>query len=230
VILAATLLRQHGRALADQEGNPLPHLLDLPTSLRVLELGSGTGILPALLFSSTRFLAKEVRWLATDRGDMLQLLNKNLRQLAQRHPATSELVSTELVDWLEVHDAVQKAKVNSTGLCSVLKHASARFDGAEHGEGLSYADLIVAVDCVFNPSLVPAFLDTLAALSAPDRTVSFVLVELREQEMMRQFVDSWLQHEFNGKTWEIWSLECGALGMEGLERGYACFVGYLKDT
>ena len=99
-------------------------------------------------------------------------------------------------------------------------------------------DLVVAVDCVYNPSLIPAFLDTLEFFAScrtaksedaegnGNKTGAFgacvlVAVELRSEEVLREFLQQWLGRV----TWEVWRIEWEE-GETGLDVSFAVWVGW----
>ena len=225
MLLATTLLRQAyaPKPLRDAHGEIVPSLLDLEQKIRVLELGAGTGILPCTTGHALTNL--DTTWQATDQGDLLTLLQKNVRQLA-----SDRVVATE-IDWLTVSRALRQAYRHPTPYASLLRNIRSEQSGNAGESDVPY-DLIIAVDCIFNPSLFTPFLDSLWACCTVSHTIAFVLVELREQEMMREFMQTWLEHTASlqgtasGSVWQIWSIESSALGLDGLQRGYACFVAF----
>ncbi|KDN52386.1 hypothetical protein K437DRAFT_18144 [Tilletiaria anomala UBC 951] len=242
ILLGATMVRQHVNKapLVNASGDPVPSLLDWTCNgasrdLCVLELGAGTGVLSAILHSSTIFKAGQgtVTWVATDQEALLLLLRKNINFVCDASLQTSPQAMA--LDWTQVRDAVQLTKRQPSALRTVLRDIHAPFGKHSLQDDLPFrpADIVVAVDCIFNPSLFPAFLDTLTALCHPEFTVVFVLVELREQAMMHDFLSAWVEHRHptqESAQWAIWSIEGSALGLEGLQKGYACFVAYLTLT
>ncbi len=151
---------------------------------------------------------------------MLTLLNKNAQLARRRVGLPDSALSVAALDWIDVQQAVQSGR--SSQVERVLKDVRDLLPAGE-------ADLILAVDCIFNPFLIPPFLDTLASLCTPDRSTAFVLVELREQEMMYEFISSWVDHTLPAETsvvWKIFSLTEAVLGHVGLQQGYACFAAY----
>ena len=83
-------------------------------------------------------------------------------------------------------------------------------------------DVVLVVDCIYHPSLLPALLTTINYLATPDKTAVVVVVELRAEDVIREFLQGWLEKSSQGE-WEIWSV--GDL----LEGPYAVWVGW-KDT
>lgn len=111
--------------------------------ITVLELGSGTGVLPALLlpylFGSSPTIAP-MTWIATDQDKMLNLLHKNVTRVRE---ASSMNVLSRGLDWTVVTD---------------LKGSQTTYGGGMNGykvqvldneEGDNDPDVIIAVDCVF---------------------------------------------------------------------------------
>lgn len=123
-----------------------------PTTTTVLELGSGTGILPLTLLSALPATApapeQGLRWIATDQEAMLHLLRKNVDLLRDPRLKVAPL------DWCEVS---QRSRNKSTyaGGVDGLRRNTMEWRGARQEERRSDAktdgwpDLIIAVDCVF---------------------------------------------------------------------------------
>lgn len=83
----------------------------------------------------------------------------------------------------------------------------------------SYApiDLLLVVDCIYHPSLLPALVATIDHLTTPDRTTVLVVVELRAEDVIREFLELWLGAS-NGE-WNIWHAQ-------GVMKGpYAVWAG-----
>ena len=78
-------------------------------------------------------------------------------------------------------------------------------------------DLVLAVDCIYHPSLIPPFIDTITAVSAPGRTWVLVVVELRQEDVVREFLDLWLKHD---GAWSIKRID----GL--LDENYAIWAGH----
>lgn len=124
-----------------------------PTTTTVLELGSGTGILPLTLLSALPATApapapeQGLRWIATDQQAMLHLLRKNVDLTRDPRLRVAPL------DWCEVS---QRSRNKSTyaGGVDGLRRDTMEWRGARQEERGSDAkdgwpDLIIAVDCVF---------------------------------------------------------------------------------
>lgn len=84
-------------------------------------------------------------------------------------------------------------------------------------------DLILAVDCLYHPLLIPPLLETLSALCIPDRTVVLLVSELRAEDVPREFLETWLGRE--NERWKIWSVN-GEGEENFLGARYAMWVGW----
>lgn len=80
-------------------------------------------------------------------------------------------------------------------------------------------DLLLVVDCIYHPSLLPALLSTIDHLTTPGVTAVLVVVELRAEDVIREFLAEWLSIESNG-MWQVWSVP------EVLDGPYAVWVGW----
>lgn len=161
---------------------------------RILELGAGTGILGVLLSPFFK------HYTMTDTEQLLPLIRKNV---GTNYPGWSPRennfnVSVEPLNWMtfaEMSPALRSQYVAS----------------------LPAFDLVVAVDCTYNPSLLPALLSTIEGLSKP----TLVIAELRDEEVTRNFLVQWLEME-----WKVMRL-----GREGaLNRPYVMWLGWKPST
>lgn len=84
----------------------VPRLLDLDLVKQsyVLELGSGVGLLPKLLFGSVANFSAS--YTATDQERSLPLLSKNLTSVTENNPT----VQIQEVDWLDVSKLRKRGK------------------------------------------------------------------------------------------------------------------------
>ena len=97
-----------------------------------------------------------------------------------------QFVSVEALDWV----ALQRASSVSPSKASSLFRLT-RADPP---------DLIISVDCVYNTALIPALLGTIDHYASPGRTRVLVAVELRAEDVMREFLERWLAM----KDWVVW--------------------------
>ncbi|GLB43364.1 putative lysine methyltransferase [Lyophyllum shimeji] len=162
----------------------------------VVELGAGTGLL-AIAFASL-----VQRYTVTDIGALIPLLRKNVASNFDGWPeqclpsAPGSNVFVEELDWLIL---------NST----IPAHRNRVVD-------FEPADLILVVDCIYHPSLLPSLLETIDHLTIPARTAVLVVVELRAEDVIREFLELWLSRQ----GWEIRRLT----GL--LDRPYAMWLGW----
>lgn len=179
-----------------------PNLLISPFQLaqcNVLELGSGTGILPLLLLSHS-YLAHSsctLVWLATDQASMLSLLKKNVASYPQ--------ICVEEVDWVQASKVYQSPSDSIRQ--SYLRDILASFNKDNKQSDFQFANFILATDCIFNPFLFQPFIDTLNIFSFPQKTIVMVVCELRESEAMTEFLETWLKKGKKGEQWSIHTLE-----------------------
>ncbi|KAH9944679.1 hypothetical protein B0H21DRAFT_792119, partial [Amylocystis lapponica] len=207
VDLALLILRQCYHRVPDA-------LLD-PSTLRaahVVELGAGTGLLSVALSSVVW------RYTATDIDALVPLIQKNLARnlptispaapsnskgrsrLSRGHPSEgAPNVCAEALDWTILQNASPSVRQS---LCAFQP-----------------ADLLLVVDCIYHPSLLSALLATIDHLTIAGRTAVLVVVELRAEDVVREFLEGWLGISPHG-AWEIWSVP------EVLEGPYAVWVGW----
>lgn len=177
--LARLLLQQH----YFPPSPPQSALLN-PTRLanaRIIELGSGTGILGCALLP---ILSNNGRITLTDLPELVPLLRKN---------AKSDQVSVEPLDWT----------------WPILP----RFT----------ADLVLCVDCIYNTALVRPLVRVLATFDAP----VLVVIELRDEDVVREFLKEWLEwkprggESFDHTGFEVWRVSDGLL-----DPHFAAWVGW----
>lgn len=189
-----TVLWRSSLALAE---NTLRTLLFEPpgwldwNDVSVLELGAGVGMLAMTLGAVAQ------QWTATD------YLNENLR-LVKRNCAENADVRTEIAHLVGKHTAPAQAEwddddgkgkkgrrrerhaaheaVEMPTLTQLdWTHVSAQ---REKGKAVvPKADLVLAVDCLYNEHLVRPFVDTLAA-ACSDGAIAFIVVELRSSDVV----------------------------------------------
>ncbi|PWY97086.1 hypothetical protein BCV70DRAFT_203194 [Testicularia cyperi] len=145
---------------------------------RVLELGAGTGALPALIASRAR------SWLVTDQPELMPLIDKNVHSLSN--------CRTRSLDWFDFLDS---PSLHQTRLrtASILEH----LDG-------ELPDLIICCDCVYNPALFPALVATLNAFTQPGHSMVLMACEMRSNESLSDFLRTWLESD---SAWRMVSLE-----------------------
>ncbi|PWN43297.1 hypothetical protein IE81DRAFT_94470 [Ceraceosorus guamensis] len=250
--LAALMLRQ--LSPSSETSASAPPLLQ-PQSFqiaRILELGAGTGVLPLLLLAHPNIAAPNAgtTWIATDQAAMMPLLRRNLdaHHLAQsKEPKAStsfnksagvRLGSAEL-DWLEAQQAWEsgvesrRQRFRSAVLSDFVGRSTCHVDKEAQGvEDDAWPDLILASDCIYNPSLFAALLATIDLFCAPNRTLALIVCELRSAETVQLWLSNWLARgssggrapNTNGK-WCICSLEKEMLG-HMLGKGNAAWVAW----
>lgn len=53
-------------------------------------------------------------------------------------------------------------------------------------------DVLLVVDCIYHPSLLPSLIETIDYLTSPNHTAVLVVSELRSDQVMREFLELWL--------------------------------------
>lgn len=129
------------------------------------------------------------RYTATDIKELVPLISKNLavnNVLSSSTPGNGVTVQTgvaaEALDWVSLHKATPSTRRSTYTYPPI--------------------DLLLVIDCIYHPSLLPSLVDTLDHLASPDRTTVLVIVELRAEDVVREFLELWLKA--GDGTWEIW--------------------------
>lgn len=167
----------------------------------VLELGAGTGALPAIVAS----LAKS--WLATDQQQLLPLMRKNLDSYAN--------VKVASLDWFDF--------LNPPSPHSAQLHKSRVLDQLsfnlvdQTAETVRGPDVIVCCDCIYNPGLFDALIAALNVFTDRQRTVVLVSCEMRSDESLADFLTRW---KASDEHWRIVSLE------ERFEKGFVALAAW----
>jgi hypothetical protein len=130
--------------------------------------------------------------------DIAQLIPLIMRNVSSNRPSGHNILVEEL-DWtvLESASPSQRCKVYNTKDRPI--------------------DLLLAVDCLYHPSLIPPFVATINHLATPSRTAVLIVSELRADDVMREFLDAWL----NTPGWEIWRIPNDDLG-----KHYVVWLGW----
>lgn len=180
----------------------------------VLELGAGTGAFPACLFANTAWAlpnAPPMQWIASDRKENIPLLEKNLATLVKNSAAQ---VHVEELDWFEVqHGSPASRKQLVRDILRPLSRSDSDQDPV--------LDLVLCIDCVYNPGLHDALLATMDAFCAPHHTAVLVAIQLREAENTRQFLSSWAERGH----YTIYGLEDDMLPAP-MRCGYAAWIAW----
>jgi len=158
----------------------------------VLELGSGTGLLSIALAPLVR------RYTATDIEPLIPLIRKNIALNFPGWPnqSSGSNIGVEELDW----QALESTPISQRKMVFNFEPV----------------DLILAVDCIYHPSLLSSIITTIDYLSIPGRTTALIISELRAEDVIREFVEIWLSKP----GWEIWRIP-----NEGLGKHYAIWMG-----
>ncbi|KAH7922600.1 hypothetical protein BV22DRAFT_1016990 [Leucogyrophana mollusca] len=169
--------------------NPLFERAELANS-HVLELGAGTGLLGVALSPLVR------SYTVTDIGVLLPLIRKNVALNFPGWPHSNgdgssggSGVFVEELDWVTVHSSPAAVR---TRYCPTPSTASS-----------DSWDFVLVVDCIYHPSLLPALVETIDVVSTCATTWVLVVVELRQEDVVREFLDLWLRKG----EWTLWRLD-----------------------
>ena len=119
------------------------------------------------------------KYTATDIPALLPLLRKNVLPVP---PTTTTTVTVAALDWS----------------LPALRQVDVRADPP---------DMLLVVDCIYHPTLVRPLLATMTALAAPRHTIALVVAELRAEDVLRDFLEGWIE-----LGWRVWSVAEGLLG------------------
>ncbi|KAG8930689.1 hypothetical protein FRC02_003791 [Tulasnella sp. 418] len=161
-------------------------------SARVLELGAGVGFLATLLSPLVE------HYTVTDIGPLLPLIRKNvIRNL----PSTiaKESVTVAELDWLDIQQA------------STPSWRQKLFPTLKEDNLSPLYDLIICCDCIYNTSLVPPLVATINHCCSGVGSVVLVVVELREEDVLREFLTAWLDSDLP-RIWKVWRIPEDKLG------------------
>jgi hypothetical protein len=119
------------------------------------------------------------RYTATDMPALLPLLRRNLLSVP---PTTADAITVAALDWT----------------LPTLRQVDVSMDPP---------DVLLIVDCIYHPTLVRPLLSTMTAIAAPRHTVAVVVAELRAEDVLREFLEGWIE-----LGWRVWSVGEGLLG------------------
>lgn len=180
----------------------------------VFEIGSGTGVLPAYLFANQSWTVpgnEPIKWIATDQAELLPLLSRNLK--GKDSPSVKTYVDE--YDWTYI-----QSLTNPRHRKDYLAELLSPFSSAE----TKYPDLVLCVDCVYNPALFRALANAIEAVCA-QHTVVVIVVQLRAYDTIHEFLDVWLR---SGKFC-AYSVEDSALP-PAFRQGYAIWIAWLNHS
>ncbi|KAJ6518770.1 putative methyltransferase-domain-containing protein [Mycena sanguinolenta] len=191
------------------------HHVNSPVSLfderlkdaNVLELGSGTGLLSIALSPLVG------HYTATDMTPLVPLIRKNLSLNFPGWPnqgvpalGVGGNISVDDLNWETLHSTPPRRRAE------LFPPPAAPFD------------LVLLVDCIYHPSLLPPLLATIEHMSTRGQTAVLVLMELRAEDVTREFLAGWLA--LSGGAWEIWRIDTDGDAMLGKGHPYAMWVGW----
>ncbi|GJJ09363.1 hypothetical protein Clacol_003585 [Clathrus columnatus] len=171
------------------------------STCQILEFGAGTGLLAMALGPLVK------RYMATDLPPLIPLIDKNV---AHNFPVVPPSILSETLDWTDFQSLSSNARLKAYKDVWIQ-------DFPDSGPRI-----ILVVDCVYNPSLIPPLLSVINHFASPEtdekKALVLVIIELRAEEVTRLFLSHWID---SGK-WEIWSLRV-------LDARFAVWLGRLTS-
>lgn len=146
------------------------------------------------------------QYTATDIAPLVPLIRKNV---SHNFPEYSETqlhdsekgrnILVEELDWISIESASLSQRIKA-------------YNTTERP-----VDLLLVVDCLYHPSLIPPFLATVDYLATPGQTAVLIVSELRAEDVMRDFIQGWLEKP----GWQIWRIPNDNLG-----KNYVVWLGW----
>ena len=169
---------------------------------------SGTGLLSIALSPLVAHYA------ATDIQDLLPLIRKNLVLNFPGWPhvpskqGIGHNISVEELDWETLHSTPPSRRAQ------LFPPPSAPWD------------LVLIVDCIYHPALLPSLLATIDYIATSVLTTVVVAVELRAEDVIRDFLEQWLS--LGGGEWEVWRVGNDKVteGILAIDKPYVMWVGW----
>ncbi|KAF8655035.1 hypothetical protein AX16_003271 [Volvariella volvacea WC 439] len=203
---------------------------DLLKDAHVLELGAGTGLL------SIAFSPYVSHFTVTDISELLPLIHKNITlnfpNWNDNHPKSPPRPSSASAIDSSTKDGknITVTELNWLTLQSTLpqhrprlfpfNNTSTNTDTAPSPESRP-VDILLIVDCIYHPSLLPALVETIDYLTIPDHTLAIVVAELRAEDVVREFLSLWLDK----RGWTIWRIDSKVLGLP-----YVMWCGWKTES
>ncbi|WVF70393.1 hypothetical protein IAT40_005183 [Kwoniella sp. CBS 6097] len=208
---------------------------------KVLELGSGTGLLAVLLSQICG------SYTASDRLENLKLVKRNLEingipvgeggsniqhsgsQEGTGGGTPSNIISKTTKGVPKGKSIVAKKAVNLEEIdwvaVSQERNRHPCRDQEQERTDPQY-DLVLAVDCIYNEHLVQPLVDTLARYCPRGgRSVVWVVVELRSADVLTLFLEKWMND--SSGPWTIVRLSAEAMGgWQGSRARWVSWVGW----
>jgi len=110
------------------------------------------------------------QYTATDIPELIPLIQKNIDM---NFSSYSPKIRTIALDWVQLKNTPQHRRHNTFLIDRVV-------------------DLLLVVDCIYHPSLLPSLVETMDYVASPNRTVVLVVSELRSDQVIREFLELWL--------------------------------------
>ncbi|TFK71380.1 hypothetical protein BDN72DRAFT_794118 [Pluteus cervinus] len=161
--------------LHSQHPEPLFHA-DRLREAHILELGAGTGLLSIALSAHVK------NYTVTDLDTLIPLIKKNIFLNAPGSQISGHNITVSSLDWVALHKAPEHIRQKSFQTCDI--------------------DCLLVVDCIYHPSLIEPLVETMDYLSTPGKTVALIVMELRAEDVTRNFLLRLLEQP----RWKVYRL------------------------
>lgn len=197
----------------------IPTISDSSSNLCIVELGAGVGLTPCILSHNPSFCQKVKKFCTTDyQVELLENIKENLELNKIHVEEENHVLSSSSLNTRSKAEIAPSKVSYSIKLIDWNELDNCKKIFADHG-----CDLILAADCIYDVSVVPALVDVIhAGLSAPflcDSTVgntdsinhrssaSAVVVQThRQASTMKVFADAVESREMKIESYRVFQL------------------------
>jgi hypothetical protein len=189
---------------------------------------AGTGILSVLLSPLCR------QYTATDIEELVPLIQKNIdMNIPTTTTAQKSNVRAVPLDWVLLGNTPPNRRhLLLPNLYITKKEEEEEEEEEEEGTTTTGAaiDVLLIVDCIYHPSLLPPLIETINYLTRPDKkTIVVVVSELRSEQVVREFLELWMNSGSGGggQSSLRWRIYRCPLGM--VMGPYVVWIGWKEE-
>ncbi|EKM82033.1 hypothetical protein AGABI1DRAFT_70649 [Agaricus bisporus var. burnettii JB137-S8] len=175
--------------------------LEMLKHQHILELGAGTGILSILLSPLCH------QYTVTDIEELVPLIQKNVELNVPKGSGLSSNIQVLPLDWVAL---------KNTPPARLAEEQTA-----------TPVDILLVVDCIYHPSLLPPLIETINYLTRPNKkTIVMVVVELRSDQVVREFLELWIDSgNQSSMKWKIYRCPLGIIAGP-----YVVWIGWKEES
>ncbi|XP_006462152.1 hypothetical protein AGABI2DRAFT_206407 [Agaricus bisporus var. bisporus H97] len=187
--------------------------LEMLKHQHILELGAGTGILSILLSPLCH------RYTVTDIEELVPLIQKNVELNVPKGSGLSSNIQVLPLDWVALKNTPPARR-------HLLLPYSLQENVAEE-QTATPVDILLIVDCIYHPSLLPPLIETINHLTRPNKkTIVMVVVELRSDQVVREFLELWIDSgNQSSMKWKIYRCPLGIIAGP-----YVVWIGWKEES